>query len=161
MRPIRLKISELADATGYTRYQMRGLLEDAFSGPTFGKKVGSQRTFSPRDLLVVAVVCEIEREYGVERKKLAVATDALRQALTVPRPVNREARLLLTFTPPTATYVEPNTSITEGLLVRLGPVFAKVDEYMGVSGTGEHAAQAQLPLRPTLASGRRRGSRSR
>jgi hypothetical protein len=161
MRPLRLKISDLAEATGYTRYQVRGLLEEAFPGAILGKKVGSQRTFSSQDLLVVAVVCEIEREYGVERRKLAVVADALRRTLTVPRGANRDARLLLTFTPPTATYIEPNTPVAEGLLVRLGPVFAKVDEFMGVSGPSEHAAQAPLPLRPTLASGRRGSSRTR
>jgi len=110
---------------------------------------------------VIAVACEIEREYGVERKKLAVAAGALCRALARPRPADRDARLLLTFTPPAASYLEPNTPATEGLLVRLGPVFVRIDEYLGVSGPSEQAAQAQLPLRPTLASGRRGGSHSR
>jgi hypothetical protein len=160
MRPIRLKISGLADATGYTRYQMRGLLQEVFTSRRFGTKEGSQRTYSPQELNVVAVVCAIERDYVVDRKRLALVADALREVLSGPRTANRNARLLVTFTPPTATYLDRDTPpAAEGLLIRLGPIFAQVDEYM--SGSSSEKAQPILPLRPAIATGRRGGARNR
>jgi hypothetical protein len=161
MRRIRLKISEVAEATGYTRYQMRGLLKEAFPRNALGKKTGSQRTYSPQDLGVIAVVCAIEREYAVDRKKLALVADVLRDVLSGPRMANRDARLLVTFTPPTATYVDREMPLGEGLLVRLGPIFARVDEFLGVSGSSPETAQPSLPLRPTIVTGRRGGARGR
>ena len=162
MRPIRLKISDLADATGYTRYQIRGLLHEVFAGHPLGKKAGAQRTYSPPDLGVIAVVCAIERDYAVDRRRLAVVSDTLRRVLSGPRTANRSARLLLSFTPPTATYLDHETPPdAEGLLVRLGPIFARVDEYLGVSGSSPANAQPILPLRPSIATGRRGVARNR
>ena len=158
MRPIRLKISELADATAYTRYQMRGFLQEVFTAHPLGTKTGAQRSYTPQDLGVVAVVCAIERDYAVDRKKLALVSDALRKVLSGPRNPNRSARLLITFTPPTVAYLDRDTPPTaEGILIRLGPIFARVDEYM--SGVSSETTQPILPLRPSIATGRR-GSRS-
>jgi len=162
MRPIRLKISDLADATGYTRYQIRGLLQEVFAAHPLGKKAGAQRTFSPQDLGVVAVICAIERDYAVDRRRLALAADAIRRVLSGPRTANRGARLLLGFTPPNAAYLDRETlPDAEGLLIRLGPIFAKVDEYLGVSGSSPENAQPILPLRPSIATGRRGVARNR
>lgn len=86
---------------------------------------------------------------------LARVREPLRQALNGPRPANRDARLLVTFAPPAVTYLEPNAQVEEGLVLKLGPQFTKVDEYLGVSGSSENSAQVALPLRPTIATGRR------
>lgn len=162
MRPIRLKISDLADATGYTRYQVRGLLQEVFATHPLGRKAGAHRTFSPQDLGVVAVVCAIERDYAVDRRRLALVADVLRRVLSGPRTANRSARLLVSFVSPNAAYVDRDTSPdAEGLLLRLGPIFAKVDEYLGVSGSSPQNAQPILPLRPSIATGRRGVTRNR
>lgn len=158
MRPIRLKISKLADATGYSRYQIRGLLKEVFPAHPLGKKAGSQRTFSSQELSVVAVLCAIERTYAIDRKKLALVGEALRRVLSGPRIANRDACLLVSFTPPSATYLDREGPSVEGLHVRLGPIFAAVDEYLGVSGSSAESAQAILPLRPSIATSRRSGS---
>jgi hypothetical protein len=157
MRSIELKIKDLAKVTGYTRFQVDGLLRLVFSSARIGKSLGAQRTFSPPDLLLVAVVCEIERKYGIDRKKLAQVAPALCRELTGPRPANRDARLLLTFLPSAATYLEPEAPVAEGLVLPLGALFAKVDQYLGVSGV----TQQNLPLPPAIATGRRGGSRAR
>lgn len=162
MRPIRLKVSAIEAVTGYSRFQLRGLLAEVFPNPARGKRTGAHRTFSRQELLMAAVVCEIEQKYGVERKKLATAAEALRCELTGPRAANRDARLLITFTPPTVKYLDNGVPLTEGLIVRLGPLFEKVDEYLGASSPSRDTAQSILPLRPTIATGSRRGgSRSR
>ena len=161
MRPIRLKTSALEAVTGYSRFKLRGLLAEVFPDSARGKKTGAHRTFSRQDLLVVAVACEIEEKYGVERKKLAQAAEALRRELTGPRGANRDARLLIRFAPSTVTYLESGSPVAEGLVIQLGPLFEKVDEYLGASSASGAQAQAVLPLRPTIATGRRGGSRNR
>jgi hypothetical protein len=162
MRPIRLKISELAAATGYTRYQLRGLLSEVFLSHSLGKKAGSQRTFSPQDLGVVAVICAIERDYAIDRKKLALIAEHLRRALSGPRTASRNARLVLTFNPPSAAYLDSDAYVPQGLLIALGPIFAQVDEYLGASSLASaEPEQPILPLRPAIATGRRGGARNR
>src|SRR5216683_896479 len=150
MRRIQLKISDLATVSGYTRFQMHGLLDEVFPARKRGKGTASQRTFSPHDLLVVTVACEIERKYGVKRAVLALASESIREALRGPRTANRDARLLVTFTPPTATYLVPDATVREGLVLELGGLFAKVDEYLGVAGPSNESAQAVLPLSPAM-----------
>lgn len=161
MRRIQLKISDFARVADISRFQVDGLLRDVFLEQPLGKKArGSHRTFTPQDLLVFVVAFEIEQAYGVRRNMLALAGEHLRQALSGPRPANREARLVVTFAPPTATYLEPTAPAQQGLVVQLGPLFARVDEYLGVSGPNRDAATI-LPLRPVIASGRRGRSRIR
>jgi hypothetical protein len=151
---LRLRVSDLANVTGYSRFQIRGLLAEVFQDPPLGRKSGSQQTFSPQELLVVAVVCEIEKIFGVGRKRLALVSEALRATLTGPRSVNRGAKLLLTFAPPAAKYLDDDVGVIEGLVVQLGPKFAKVDEYLGVSGTAYTSLQAELPMHPVIATAR-------
>jgi hypothetical protein len=161
MSAIRLKISDLAIVTGYTRFQLRGLLDEVFPKSSLGEKVGAQRTFSPRDLLVVAVICEIERKYGVKRSMLCSVGDVVRRVLGGPRVVNREARLLVTFAPPRTTYLTPDAPVGDGLIVALGPLFAVVDEYLGAGGPRGEATQSMLPLPPAIATRRGGAVRSR
>jgi hypothetical protein len=157
MGPIQLKVSDLAKVTGYTRFQIRGLLAEVFRNPSLGRKARSQQTFSPQELLLVAVACEMERKFGIARRRLASVGAALRVTLTGPRRVNRDARLLVTFAPPAVTYLERDKPITEGLVLPLGSQFALVDEYLGVSGSSDGSAQAVLALRPAVAVARRSG----
>jgi hypothetical protein len=151
MPAIQLKISDLAAVAGYTRFQLHGLLNQVFPEHACGgKKIRSQRTFSPQELLVVTVVCELERSYSVKRSVLASVNLPLRQALTGPRKVSREARLVVTFTPPTATYLVPDAPVTEGIVLALGPLFARVDEYLGVAESNRDGGQAVLALSPAI-----------
>jgi hypothetical protein len=160
MKAIELKVSDLAKVTGYSRFQLDGFLKKAFAGSFVGKRSGAQRKFSPHDLLVVAIACEIERKYQIERSALARVTEALYKTLLQPRRANREARLLITITPPVVLYLEPNSPVTEGLVMNLGPLFARVDEYLGASGPCPEAAQALLPFEPAIATARQ-SSRNR
>jgi hypothetical protein len=138
---------------------MRGLLDEVFPGPTrAGKKARSQRAFFPQDLIVITVACELERNYGVKRSVLASVSEPLRQALTGPRKASREARLVVTFTPPTASYLVPEAPVTEGLVLPLGPLFAKVDEYLGVADSSRDGGQTVLALSPAIVTNRRSSS---
>lgn len=163
MQAVLLKIPDLANVADYTRFQMRGLLDEVFPLPAHrGKKSRSQRTFSPQDLIVITVACKLERNYGVKRSVLATVSEPLRQALTGPRKASRDARLMVTFTPPTVTYLALEATVTEGLVLPLGPLFAKIDEYLGVGETISDGGQADLPLSPVIVANRRdRGPRAR
>jgi hypothetical protein len=160
MRPIQLKVSDLATVSGYSRFRVAGLVKQVFKDFQFGSQLGSQRTFTPQELLIVAVVCEIEQKFSVERKTLALASQALQRVLSGPRIADRQARLVITFRPAEVSYLVPDALVAEGLVVRLGPVFEKVDEYLGVSGS-QNSAQGLLPLRPAIATGRRGGGSRR
>ena len=161
MSALQLKISGLATVTGYTRFQMHGLLDEVFPGPgRAAKKPRSHRTFSPRDLIAITVVCELETKYGVKRSVLRSVGESLRRALNGPRNPNQEARLVVTFVPPTATYVESQTNVAEGVVLPLGPLFAKVDEYLGVAESRRDGGQGVLALSPSVLINRR-GGRSR
>ena len=144
---IRLRISALADVTGYTRFQIRGLLSEVFRDSGLGKRAGAQQTFSPQDLLVVAVACDIEGKFGVARKRMALIGEMLRLTLTGPRRANRDARLLVAFSPPAVTYLDADECVREGLVIALRDQFAKVDEYLGVSGEHKGHTEATVPLR--------------
>jgi hypothetical protein len=159
MPAIQLKISDLAAVAGYTRFQVRGLLDQVFPEPASeGKKTRSQQVFSPQDLLIVTVACELERKYGVKRSVLASLRVPLRQVLSGPRKASRDARLVVTFIPPTATYLDHEESVTEGLVLPLGPLFARVDEYLGVAESGRDGRQAVLALSPAIMASRRSSS---
>ena len=155
MPAIELWISDLAAVTGYTRFQMRGLLDEVFPAPTRNKKMRSQRTFSPQELLLVTVACELERKYGVKRNVLSTVGAPLRQSLTGPRKASRDARLVVTFTPPAATYLEPEAPVKEGLVLALGGLFEKVDEYLGVVRSNHDSGQSMLALSPAIVTNRR------
>jgi len=162
MSRIQLKISDLARVADISRFQVDGLLKDVFSSRPLGKKAsGSHRTFTPQELLVFAVAYEIEQKYGVKRSTLALVGEQLRQALTGPRKASRESRLVVRFAPASATYLDTGAVAVEGIVVQLGPLFAKVDEYLGASGPSRDSTPI-LPLRPVIATGRRGvGSRGR
>ena len=153
MRSIRLKISDLAAVAGYTRFQMDGLIKQVF-GRSLGKIAGTQRSYSPQDLLVVSVITKMEQRFAVDRKSLARISDSLRAVLSGPRSANRHARLLATFDPPVVRYLESSDSVDEGIVVALGEVFSRVDEYLGVSSAGLEARQAPLPMPPISVPGR-------
>lgn len=159
MRLLQLKISDLATVTGYTRFQMHGLLDAVFPASTrVGKKARSQRVFFPQDLIVIAVISELARKYGVSRSVLASVSELLRQALTGPRKATRKAHLVVTFNPPMVTYLEADAPVMEGLVLPLGPLFAKVDEYLGAAESSREGGQAILALSPTIVANRRGGS---
>lgn len=158
MLSVQLKISDLAQVTGYTRFQIDGLIKQVF-GQSLGKMTGAQRTYSPQDLLVVAVASQIEERFATDRKALAQVGNALRAVLNGPRSANRDAKLVVTFVPPSVVYLDRSMAVEEGIVIKLGAVFAKVDGFLGMSGREQIGTQAPLPIAPTLVA-RRRSSRN-
>lgn len=125
-----LTMADLMAISEYTRDQMRGLLDAMPAYASRNTQVRVAKQYTAHDLLVVRTCVQLESRYGLQRGAVAGLSDALRSALSGPRPVSATARLLLTFDPPDVRYVEATVSIEEGLLVPLAPIFQAVDEYL-------------------------------
>ena len=123
-------MADLLAISGYTRDQMRGLLDAMPAYASRNTRVRVAKQYTAQDLLVVRTCSQLESRYGLQRGAVAGLSDALRSTLSGPRPVSATARLLLTFDPPDVRYVELTQSIEEGLLVPLAPIFKTVDEYL-------------------------------
>ena len=125
-----LTMADLLAITGYTRDQMRGLLDAMPSYASRNTQVRVAKQYTAQDLLVVRACSQLESRYGLQRGAVADFSDALRSALSGPRPVSATARLLLTFDPPNVRYAKDTESIDEGLTVPLALIFQAVDEYL-------------------------------
>lgn len=143
-----LTISDLLAISGYTRDQMRGLLDAIPAYATRNTKVRVAKQYTAQDLLVVRTCSQLESRYGLQRVVVTGFSDLLRSVLSGPRPVSATARLLLTFEPLDVRYVESLEGIHEGLLVPLVPIFQAVDEYLLPSHAQASWNQRELGFGP-------------
>lgn len=125
-----LTMADLLAITGYTRDQMRGLLDAMPAYASRNTQVRVAKQYTAQDLLVIRTCSQLESRYGLQRGAVAGFSDGLRSALSGPRPVSAAPCLLLTFDPPGVGYVEATERIEEGLLVPLAPIFQAVEEYL-------------------------------
>lgn len=125
-----LTMGDLLAITGYTRDQMRGLLDTMPAYASRNTQVRVAKQYTAQDLLVLRTCSQLESRYGLQRGAVASFSDGLRSALSGPRPVSATPRLLLTFDPFDVRYVEATERIEEGLLVPLAPIFQAVEEYL-------------------------------
>lgn len=118
---------------------MRGLLDAALPElSSRGPRVA--REFRPQEFLLIAVMAELETRLGVKRSYVVAIAKSLSEALSGPRASNREARLVVTFDPPSVRYSDdPNPSL-DGIVMSLKAVFERVDPYV-----------AALTVQPTQA----------
>ena len=131
-----LTMADLLAISGYTRDQMRGLLDAV---PVFASRKVAVRVakhYTAQDLLLVRTCTQLEIRYGLQRGTVAVFSTALRSVLSGPRHVSKTARLLLSFDPPDVQYLEATDGFEEGLLVPLAPIFQAVDDYL-LPGTAQ------------------------
>jgi len=123
-------MADLLAISGYTRDQMRGLLDAMPAYASRNTQVRVAKQYTAQDLLVVQACSQLECRYGLQRCTVAGFSDAVRSILSGPRPISATAGLLLTFDPAEVRYVEATEGIREGLLVPLAPIFQAVDEYL-------------------------------
>lgn len=143
-----LTMADLLAITGYTRDQMRGLLDSIPAYASRNTQVRVAKHYSAQDLLVLRTCSQLESRYGLQRGAVAGFVDGMRSALSGPRPVSTTPRLLLTFDPPDVRYVEATERIEEGLLVPLVPIFQAVDEYLLPGRTQLDWGQRELGFGP-------------
>ncbi len=157
MRAIRkITAVDIREVTGYSRNQLRGLLDEL---PIYSEQETAPRIareFSRSDLTVLAVVHVLETRNGVRRKTIAPVITQLRKTLTGPKTINRGARLLISFDPPTVSYLTTSVTSQDGILVSLGPIFDRVDQYLNFGPAHAGNVGPELNLGPTLVTSNRK-----
>jgi hypothetical protein len=125
-----LTISDLQAVTGYSRDQMRGLLDalPAYASRETVARVAKK--YTAHDLLVVTACVFLETRYGLQRAAVVRFSDELRTALSRPRPVSSTARLTFSFGQRRVSYTEGLIDVQEGLVMPLAQLFQAVDEYL-------------------------------
>jgi len=147
-----LTITDLCQVTGYTRYQLRGLL-DVVLPEKRSKGPRVARQFSTQELLVIATMSDLETRLGIKRGHIALISRRLSQVLSGPRLVNRQARLVITFSPPSVLYMSAVAPANDAVVLSLGPIFERVDRH--ITEGPLPMTQAQLNFRPTSVTGPR------
>lgn len=126
-----ITIGDLCELTGYSRDQLRGLLAEL---PRFARRDATARiarVYSNHDALLVVLLCRLETVYGIKRALVAQLNEPIAAAVSSPRQVSDQARLLIRLgDKQLCQYVEGAASVEEGLVVPLGPVFAILDSYL-------------------------------
>jgi len=141
-------MSDLCVVSGYSRDQMRGLL-DAL--PVYANRGGEARVanvFDAHDLLVVALCCRLEAHYCLKRQAVAAFAADMFKELSGPRSLGRSACLVLQFDTPSARYVETIDEPLDGLIVPLAVLFDQVDDYLLPGRVNTRAKQGELALGP-------------
>ena len=140
-----LTITDLCRVTGYTRYQLRGLLDGVLpEKPSKGARVA--REFTPHEILVIATMSDLETRLGIKRGHIALISKRLSQVLSGPRLVDRQARLVITFSPASVSYGSIGVPADDAVVLSLGPIFERVDRYVAEGALP--ATQAQLNFGP-------------
>lgn len=148
--------ADVCDVTGYSRHQLQGLLREL---PLYSKQQTAPRIareFTHSDMVILAVVHMLEAGHRVRRDAIASIIRLLRKALIGPKAVNRDARLLISFDPPAVNYLTGDAPVQDGIVMSLGPIFQRVDTYLGRGASAGENAQADLKFGPALITGGRK-----
>jgi hypothetical protein len=125
-----LTTADVCEVTGYSRDELHAILRclwpycDATPNPRVA------REFEPRDLLVLFVTRVLEQSMGLRRVAVGSLGKLLQEALSGPRKINPNARLVVSVDPPKVVYVAQGSTERQGIVVALGPLFEKVDQYL-------------------------------
>lgn len=141
--------ADLSEVTGYTRHQLRGLLNELPGYQAKAERARVAREYTKHDLAVITVCCELEKRYGLRRDAIAAVSQQLAQALLGPRAAATDAHLIMTIAPPDVQYVEQvPIGIREGLVVPLREIFARLDGYLSADYVPGTQQQRMLDLGP-------------
>jgi len=142
-----LTTADVCEVTGYSRDELHAILRCLW--PYCEEQLAPRvaREFLPKDLLTLSVTRVLEHDLGLRRAVVASLGKQLQQALSGPRKINPNARLVVTIEPQEVVYVAQNTTERQGVVVTLGPLFAKVDGYLSTD------AYPSLRLETALSSG--------
>lgn len=141
--------ADLSEVTGYTRHQLRGLLNELPGYQAKAERARVAREYTKHDLAVIAVCCELERRYGLRRDSIAAVSQHLAHALLGPRAAARDAYLVVTIDPPDVQYVEQvPVGVRKGLVMPLREIFARLDGYLTADFVPGTQQQRMLDLGP-------------
>lgn len=146
--PRRLTATDVCAVTGYARDELHATLKVLWPYREEKPVPRVAREFTPHDLVVLSVTQSLEHRFGLRRAALSVLGELLRAALSGPKEASRKARLVISIQPPEVEYLDRFITEKEGLVIALGPIFEKVDDYLSYGGQGI------LPLAPDVVSSR-------
>lgn len=126
----RLTAADVCAVTGYSRDELHALLRVLEPYCTDKPSPRVAREFTPRDLVVLGVTQVLEERYGLRRTAVAELGLQLQSALSGPRGLNRDARLSVSLRPLQVEYLGAGAMAIEGLVIALGPIIEKVDDYL-------------------------------
>jgi hypothetical protein len=149
----KLTAADLCEVTGYSRAELRSVLNALPYYSTQKSYPRKARQFTRQDLIVICLVQVLETQYGMRKDAIAEVFDVLRSTLSGPKDQNRQARLVISLSPPTVRYEEAPAVVSAGTCVPLEPVFDRVDRHLG-SFLGLVPEQRDLALSPALIAGR-------
>lgn len=152
--PRKLTAADVREVSGYSRNELRAVLDDLPDYAVTSGQARVAREFDRLDLIVLTVIHDLETRHGMRRNAIAGVSRQLRKALSGPKRINREARLLVSVVPPAVNYIEANLRIQSGIVVPLADVFERVDGYLGAH-LGGASDQRNLEMRPTVIANRR------
>lgn len=130
MRPIRAK--DVRDATGYTKPELRAVLKELKAWIPPAEAARSARPYTHIEVMVLAVMCELEKKFGFRRDALPSICEGLRTALSKPRELLPGARLHINPDPPSVIWEDEPRTVERGIVVPLKPVFDRVDGHLGI-----------------------------
>ena len=152
----KLTASDVREVSGYDRNAFRAVLDALPHYKDSGAQARVAREFTRHELIVFSVMNVLETRYGLRRSAVVGLFVPLRAALSGPKRVNRQARLLISIQPQAINYIEDITKMEDGILVPLQAVFERVDGYLGVHLDGTTEIQSNLKLGPTVMSSRKK-----
>lgn len=126
----KLTSADVCEVSGYSRDELHAILKTLWPYCEAKPSPRIARAFSPHDLVVLSVTRVLEHEMGLRRTAVASLGKELHGALSGPKTVNRAARLVVTVRPTSVTYVSHTTMDMQGVVVLLGPIFEKLDQYL-------------------------------
>jgi hypothetical protein len=142
----RITFADLAAVGRVDRHRLRNLLKNLpeFAGRPANERVASE--YTRHDLIVVAVLCELER-MGFRKDAIASWVFPIQQALLGPRAMFAP-QLFLTTAPPEASLVDEHCRLSAGIIVDLEKVLNLVNSHCtGLDGACEQ--QRELEFGPT------------
>lgn len=154
MRGRKITAVDVCEVTGYSRNQLRGLLDELPGYSEQETTARIAREFARADLSVLSVIHVLESKNNVRRGAIATIAEILRKTLVGPKAVNRNARLLISFDPPKVNYFTSEMPSNDGILISLAPIFERVDRYLNY-GLPYGVVEPELNLGPGLVSNKR------
>jgi hypothetical protein len=145
-----LTTADVCEITGYRRDELHAILRCLWPYCDAAPNPRVAREFEPRDLLVLYVTRVLEHDLGLRRVAVGTLGKALQAALSGPRKINPNARLVVTVQPLQVLYVAQNSTDRQGVVVALGPLFERVDTYLSTD------VYPSLRLETNVASRKRR-----
>lgn len=145
----RVTFGDLVSVGQVDRHRLRNLLKGL---PEFAARPANERVaseYTHHDLVVVAVLCELER-MGFRKDAIATWVTPIQHALLGPRSL-AAPQLFLTCEPATASLIDNRSRLGAGVVIDLDKILRMVDKHCsGADGVRE--PQRELEFGPTSVS---------